>query len=212
MAPETCTLQGCFFHWWKFSCCHLAKVSLPSYLLVMPVLQVLSPPLFIAGNSINHISFCISVTRITSLSLVSLTLLVDASLFWMAVLVKNEHFWSLKLFNSVVILQFKWQAMRVQSPIISSLFPVVHAFSVWKAVGSWMWNEENNSQCLAGGVHKMSKPPYKSVPNCRKLTFKATALETCVGSSLTCIFKNQVVFQFLCCDRSIVLRSFTSVT
>lgn len=156
MALETFTLQGCSFHWWKSSCCHLAKVSLPSCLLTMPVLRVLLPPLFIAGNRINHTSFYISVRRITSLSLVSLTLLADATLFCMAVLVNTEHFWSLKLFNSVVILQFKWQAMRVQSPIISSLYAVVHPFNVWKAVGSWMWNEQNNSQCLAGDVHKMS--------------------------------------------------------
>jgi len=58
----------------------------------MPVLQVLVPPLFIAGNSVSQISFRISIVRIASLSLVSPALLADAALFGMPVLVTTEHF------------------------------------------------------------------------------------------------------------------------
>lgn len=100
-------MSGCCFHWWKFSCIHLARVSLPSCLLATSILQVLLPSLFFVGNRIKHIICYISITRITALSLVSLILLTHVTLFWVAVLVKSKHFWSLKPFNSIVILQFK---------------------------------------------------------------------------------------------------------
>lgn len=96
----------CFFHWWKFSRCHLARVSFPSCLLAIPVLKVLLPPLFIVSNTIKHIFCCICITRITALSLVSMTLLTGVTQFWVTGQVKTEHFWSLKAFNSVVVLQF----------------------------------------------------------------------------------------------------------
>lgn len=143
MAPETCTLQGCFFHWWKSFCCHQAKVSLPKCLLIIPALQVLLPPLLTVSNSVNHICFCVSIIK--TISLVSTNFASRCHSVLDGCPRQTEHFWSLRLFNSVVILQFKWQAMRVQSPIISSLYAVVHAFNVWKALGSRMWNEQNNS-------------------------------------------------------------------
>lgn len=100
-----------------------------------------------------------------------------------------KYFWSVEVFHSVVNLQLKWQAMRVQSPIISSLYTAVHVFHVWKAVGSWMWNAQNNSHYLVGVFTKCQSHLTGPSQTAGSTLSKEQAWR--LGSSLTCIFQKK---------------------